>query len=159
MDNQLLVTFCILNVVNVIVQTVKSLATIRCGKCMAALINAGAYGLYTVVTVYILCDLPLLWKAMIVALCNLVGVFAVKLVEEKARKDKLWKVEATVCYGDTETVRAELLAAELTCNYIELGDKWTVFNIFCLNKTQSTKAKNVLDAHNAKYFVTESKTL
>lgn len=159
MNWSLLITFCVLNIFNVIVQTIKSIATIRCGKGMAALVNAGAYGLYTVVTVYMLCDLPLLWKAVIVAVCNLVGVFVVKWAEEKARKDKLWKVEATVEHRYTKEVHKDLLAAELTCNYIELGEKWTVFNIFCINKEQSAKAKEVLSAHNAKYFVSESKTL
>ncbi len=159
MDYSLLITFCVLNIVNVIVQTIKSIATIRCGKGMAALINAGAYGLYTIVTVYMLCELPLWWKAGIVALCNLIGVFIVKWAEEKSHKDKLWKVEATVEHRYTEAVRKDLLAVNLECNYIELGQKWTVFNIFCSTKEQSTKAKEVLNLHNAKYFVSESKTL
>ena len=74
----LLWTFIILNVVNVIIQTVKSIATVKCGKGMAAIVNAVAYGLYTVVLVYTVCELPLGLKAAIVALCNLVGVWVVK---------------------------------------------------------------------------------
>ena len=96
MNIELLITFIVLNIVNVIIQTVKSIATIKCGKCWAAAVNAIAYGLYTVVVVYTVCDLPLCLKVTIVALCNLVGVFTVKFIEEKSRKDKLWKVEATI---------------------------------------------------------------
>ena len=40
MDNRLLITFIMLNIVNVIIQTVKSLATVKCGKSVAALVNA-----------------------------------------------------------------------------------------------------------------------
>ena len=47
----LLTLFIILNIVNVIIQTVKSIATIKCGKYMAAFVNAVAYGLYTVVVI------------------------------------------------------------------------------------------------------------
>ena len=84
MDTKLLITFIILNIFNVIIQTVKSLATVKCGKSVASVVNAIAYGLYTIVTVYMLCDLDLWLKALIVALCNLVGVFVVKFFEEKA---------------------------------------------------------------------------
>ena len=93
---ELLIIFIALNIVNVILQTVKSLATVKCGKVAAAIVNAVAYGLYTIVLVYTMCDLPLMWKAAIVAAANFVGVYVVKLIEEKARKDKLWKVEATI---------------------------------------------------------------
>ena len=95
-DNKLLLVFIVLNIANVIIQTVKSLATVKCGKGIAALINAVAYGLYTIVTVYLMCELDLYLKAGIVAVCILVGVYVVKWTEEKARKDKLWKVEATI---------------------------------------------------------------
>ena len=57
MNTELLIIFIALNIVNVIIQTVKSLATVKCGKTVAALVNAIAYGLYTVVVVYIVCDL------------------------------------------------------------------------------------------------------
>ena len=70
----LLITFILLNIANVIIQTIKSIATIKCGKGIAAIVNAVAFGLYTIVTVYMLCELPLWWKAGIVAACNLVGV-------------------------------------------------------------------------------------
>ena len=75
MNWELLFTFIILNIANVIIQTVKSLATVKCSKGVAAVVNAVAYGLYTIVTVYMLCDLELYLKASIVALCNLVGVY------------------------------------------------------------------------------------
>ena len=47
MDTKLLIIFIVLNIFNVIIQTVKSIATVKCGKGAAALINAVAYGLYT----------------------------------------------------------------------------------------------------------------
>ena len=36
---KLLIIFILLNIVNVIIQTVKSLATIKCGKTMASIVN------------------------------------------------------------------------------------------------------------------------
>ena len=37
--NELLVVFIVLNAINVIIQTIKSLCTINCGKTVAALVN------------------------------------------------------------------------------------------------------------------------
>lgn len=155
---ELLLTFIILNIANVIIQTVKSLATIKCGKTVAALVNAVAYGLYTVVIVYTNADLDLWIKVVVVAVANLVGVYVVKFFEEKSRKDKLWKVEATVPYDEYETVDFNLTNLYLPHNYILLGEKYAIFNIYCATQKDSEFAKKVLDKFNAKYFVSEAKT-
>ena len=159
MNIQLLLTFITLNILNVIIQTIKSIATVKCGKGIASIINAVAYGLYTIVTVYMMCELPLMWKAGIVALCNLIGVYVVKWGEEKSRKDKLWKVEATVqkCYA--EELHYALKNVGLPHNYIENIGQYAVFNIYCATQKESLEAKHYLDRYKAKYFVSESKNL
>ena len=159
MEMKLLVLFIVMNIVNVVIQTIKSIATIKCGKTAAAIVNAVAYGLYTYIVVLTMCDLPLLAKCLIVAGANFVGVYVVKLFEEKARKDKLWKVEATVLRGWTKELHAKLVEVEIPHNYLENVGKYTLFNIFCETQAQSAKAKAILDNYNAKYFVSESKTL
>lgn len=156
---ELLITFIALNILNVIIQTVKSIATVKCGKTVAAIINAIAYGLYTVVTVYMMCELPLMWKAGIVALCNLIGVWVVKWAEEKARKDKLWKVEATVnTMEEAQEIVALLADAKIPHNYIDIN-RYVLINCYCSTQKQSHNVKAVLDLYNAKYFVSESKNL
>jgi hypothetical protein len=158
--NGFLMVFVILNIVNVVIQTIKSIATIKCGAIGAAAINALAYGLYTVVVVYMNADgLGIFWKAIIIGVCNLIGVYAVKLIEAKSRKDKLWKVEATVYEAYTESLHKDLNANNLSHNYIENVGKYSVFNIYCETQEDSQKAKIVLDYHKAKYFVSESKIL
>lgn len=159
MNTELLIIFIALNIVNVIIQTVKSLATVKCGKTVAAVINAVAYGLYTVVVVYTVCDLPLWLKVVVVGSCNLVGVFVVKWGEEKARKDKLWEVRATVYEPYTESLHHDLESAGIPHNYIPNIGKYTIFNIYCETQAESKRVKDLLDYHKAKYFVSESKTL
>ena len=157
---KLLVLFIVLSVVNVILQTFKSLATVKCGKVGAALVNATAYGLYTVVLVYTNADFPLWEKVLVTAVCNLVGVYIVKAIEEKARKDKLWKVETTVNSDDTFKVRLALRDAGLSYSVISTNTKErSVFNIYCPTKKESEKVKEILGNFDAKYFVTERKSL
>ena len=159
MDWNLFWIFVVLNVVNVVIQTVKSIATIKCGRVPAAVINAVAYGLYTIVVVYTVCELPLWLKATVVAVANLVGVYIVKLLEEKKRKDKLWKVEATIPHTHTDQLHYELKVRGIPHNFIEDVGRYTVFNIYCETQKESAIAKVVLDQYQAKYFVSESKTL
>ena len=157
--NGFLMVFVILNVLNVIIQTVKSIATIKCGAWSAAAINALAYGLYTVVVVYMSADgLGLLWKAVIIGLANLFGVYIVKLIEQKKRKDKLWKVEGTVTRTKISKLDSELDTAQIPHNYVIAG-KYGIFNCYCATQKESATIKALFDKYGAKYFATESKTL
>ena len=162
MDTKLLLVFIVLNIANVIIQTVKSIATVKCGKAVAAIINAVAYGLYTIVTVYLMCELDLYLKAGIVALCNLVGVYVVKLIEEKARKDKLWKVEATIqnLIYFTDYIKTECEKNKIPYSILNVENvDYVVFNFYCATQEKSRIVKQICDGCNAKYFVSESKTL
>ena len=159
MDIKLLLVFVGLNIINVILQTVKSIATVKCGKGMAALVNAVAFGLYTIVSVYPLCDLPLLLKAAIVAVCNLVGVYVVKLIEEKARKDKLWKIEMAIPKWQNIAVLSNRIKWCGVSFYKVEADDWVMFNCYC--KTQSaTRAMTILAKEfNGKISAYESQAL
>lgn len=157
--NGFLLVFIVLNIINVVIQTVKSIATIKCGAWAAASINAIAYGLYTVVVVYMNADgLGLFWKAVIIGVANLLGVYVVKLVETKKRKDKLWKVECTVARTDISLLDESLNKIHIPHNYVVAG-RYGIFNCYCATQTESVLVKDILDIFEAKYFVSESKTL
>lgn len=155
---KLLILFIIMNVLNVVIQTVKSIATIKCGKMGAAVVNAIAYGLYTYIVVLTMCDLPLLAKCIIVALANFVGVYAVKWGEEKARKDKLWKVELAcplVHYDDLHNLLKEY---HIPHNFTYVG-KWVMFNCYCMTQTDTTIVIDLGKKRECKFSAYESKTL
>lgn len=155
----LLLIFIILNVVNVLIQTVKSIVTVKGNKYSASIINALAYGLYTVVVVYMVCELPLYLKAIIIGLANLIGVFVVKFIEEKKRKDKLWKVEVSIPYYCTDELHQCLRKEHISHNFITNIGKYTIFNCYCESKYESELVKKILNNFNAKFFVSESKVL
>ena len=159
---KLLMLFIVMNVLNVVIQTIKSICTIKCGKAVAAIVNALAYGLYTYIIVLTNCDLPLLAKCLIVASANFVGVYVVKFFEEKARKDKLWKVECTVPAhrGKSVIQTMDTKIPTIPYNYIDIG-KYYIFNFYCETQTQSKALKDYFELTNVpiKYFVSESKSL
>lgn len=159
----MLILFILLTIANVIIQTIKSIATIKCGKTAAALVNAVAYGLYTYVVFFTACEgIDLHAKAAITALANLVGVYVVKLFEEKARKDKLWKVEATVqnMVHFTDYIQKECEKHLIPYSIINVENvNYVVFNFYCATQEKSRIVKQICDGCNAKYFVSESKSL
>lgn len=157
MNMQLFITFIIFNIINVIIQTIKSIATIKCGKVMAAIINALAYGLYTYIVILMVCELPTLVKASVIAFCNLVGVFLVKWLEEKTRKDKLWKVEVTVPAEYTKAI--DSLLVDIPHSYIKISYKYTLFNFYCATQKESAEVKEIIADYNGRYFASETKIL
>ena len=150
--------FALCTAVNVILSTIKSILTVKGGKLSASFINALTYGFYSYVIVLTSADgMPIWLKMAITAVCNFVGVYLVKWIEEKARKDKLWKVELTVPTKYTNTIDFDL--HDVPHSYIELSDKHTLFNFYCATQKESAKVKAIANQYEAKYFVAASKHL
>lgn len=156
---KLLIIFIVLSVLNVVLNTVKSLVTVNGGKIAAAAINAITFFVYTYVIIYTNSDLPMLTKASITALCNFIGVYIVKLIEEKVRKDKLWEVKMTLPKDSPwQEIIKQFEAKFIPCNYIDIN-KYILINCYCATQKESKAVKEILDFHGAKHFVSESKTL
>ena len=157
--NNLIVIFTALTIVNVVFSTIKSIVTIKGGAFAASLISALYYGYYNIVLIYTVADFPLWQKVVVTFGCNLVGVFAVKYAEEKSKKDKLWKVEATVnTMEEAKEIISLLKEKRIPCNYVDIN-RYVLINCYCATQKQSAGVKNILDLYNAKYFATESKNL
>lgn len=156
--NNLIVIFTALTIVNVVFSTIKSIVTIKGGAFSASLISALYYGYYNIVLIYTVADFPLWQKVIVTFGCNLVGVFAVKYAEEKARKDKLWRVESTIKPDKKDVFEAYCKENDIPYNYVNI-EKYILFNFYCATQQESGKVKKLLDAHDAKYFVNESKNL
>ena len=161
--NTFLWIFIILNVVNVVIQTIKTIVTVSGTPFSAAVINAVTFAIYTVVVVFMNADgLGVFWKAVIIGVVNFIGVYVVKLIEVKNRKDKLWKVEATIkAQGhniEYDDCVIALKMAGIPFNWID-ANKYIILNCYCETKQQSETVKKILTAYNAKYFVSETKML
>lgn len=159
---QVLVMFVVLNLFNVVIQTIKSIATIKCGKTVAALVNALAYGVYTFVVVGMNDGtMSIYLRAAIVAVSNLLGVYVVKWIEEKRQKERLWKIELAVpaLSEDERLILKKLYASEgIPCNYVPCG-QWTMFNCYCATKEQVKFMRAQAKKNNAKISAYESKIL
>ena len=158
MNIELLITFIILSIINVIFSTVRSIVTIKGNKVTASFISGGYFAFYNIMLLYTVADFPMWQKCIITFVCNVIGVFIVKFIEEKSRKDKLWKVEATIPRAEASRLINYLENSELSYNYVDIY-KYSLFNFYCPTQKESASVKELLDNFHAKYFVSESKTL
>mgnify|MGYP000182235292 FL=1 len=153
-----LITFIALSIINVVFSTIRSITTIKSGKTVASLISGGYFAFYNIMLIYTVADFPMWEKCLITFICNVVGVWIVKFIEEKMQKDKLWKVEATIPRAEASRLINYLENSELSYNYVDIY-KYYLFNFYCPTQKESASVKELLDNFHAKYFVSESKTL
>ena len=154
-----LLIFLFLSIINVIFSTVRSITTIKSGKVIASLVSGGYYAFYNIMLIYTVANFPMWEKCLITFICNLIGVWFVKWVEEKMRKDKLWKVEVTVPNEQVESLLADCLYMNIEHYSYWDAYKYKVFNFYCATQKESAEVRELLKNYNVKYFVTESKAL
>ena len=151
--------FIIATIVNVSLSTIRALCTIKGGKMLSAVTNAVCYGFYPLVIMLTAQGtVDILVNMAITAIVNFVCVYLIKLAEEKARKDKLWKVEATIPRTLITKLDSELYTEHISHNYVTTQN-YGIFNCYCATQEESMAVKKLLTKYEAKYFVSESKTL
>ena len=152
--------FVILNFINVLVNTARSLVTIKGGKWLASIANAICYGYYTIIIVITATyEMPLAIKCVAVAVVNFIGVFTIKFCEEKMQKDKMWIYNATakVCNDELKGVINLLKSAEIKLVYSKVTDNLYTMQIFSNTQKESEMIKSILDNYNIKYCAIETK--
>lgn len=156
-----IIIFTVATVINITLSTIRSLCTIKGGKWLSALTNALCYGFYPLIVMLTAKDSVTIWANMIItAVANFICVWLIKYIEEKARKDKLWKFECTIFKNELPRLQ-ELLKlgfSDIPYNYIDI-DKYYIVNFYCATQQQSVDIQNLFEQCNfkVKYFVSESK--
>ena len=151
-----LITFIILSIINVIFSTIRSITTIKGDKFTASVISGAYFAFYNIMLIYTVADFPMWQKCVITFICNVIGVYIVKYIEEKARKDKLWAIRFTVKDNEREEVINDLKEKEVPYYYHIVGNH-TVFETFCNSQKETLKVKEIVEKFNAKYFISENR--
>ena len=160
MDIGLLVGFVILTVVNVILQTARTIITVKGGLFWSSVISSVAFGFYTIMIVWTICDLPMWLKATITAIANFAGTYLVKYVEMKVRKQRLWLVDVVIFKKNLEYAKKFLNESGIQFSEMPISNSEShVFHIYSNTQDESRRIRELLKKFNAKYVVVESKSL
>ena len=156
MNMNFLLLYCGLALLNVIIQTIKSLCTVKCSTFVSACVNAIAYGLYVYVIFFTNAEgLSLFMKAVITAAANFTGVYiANSLFDKIFNQEVAWKVDVSIQNIDAPAFIEELNQKDI--EWFEGGhyNDWTCFSVFCPTKYYSKMLKDILP-QNAKYNISE----
>lgn len=153
--------FSLCSLVNVMLNTVKTIVMYRNEKISSATINAITYGFYTVIVVLMAGEMPLYLKIIITAATNFIGVYLSMMIMDKLRKDKLWKIEATIPSSEVERMELACVHYNISHSRIEVDPlhTHTLFIFYCPTQKHSAVVREMLKDYDAKYFVSESKNL
>lgn len=154
----MLVLFFIVSLTNVMLQTTKTILTVKSTRLAAALINAIAFGFYTIV-IRLITDVPLVWSASLTVVANLFGVYLSLCLLDKFKKDKLWKITITCNLKDSLPITNELLHYKIgyTLANVFYGEEiLNELNIYSKNQKESQIVKEILENFKIKHHITEA---
>ena len=155
---KLIITYLIFQTIYVILNTLTSIFKIKSGKLVASLSSAICYAFYVYVLIYTMADFPDYIKAILTAVTNFVGVWVSMYILERLKKDKLWKIEATIKANQTdlEWLVGRFTKDKISFNMLTTWDnKEIIVNIYSKNQKESKLIKGLLDQVNAKYTIYE----
>lgn len=160
MNISLFITFFALSIVNVFLQTAKTLVMIKTdNKHIASVTQAIVFAFYTIVIVYTNCELSLALKCLVCGLANLIGselsYTVINPIMARFKKDKLWRVEATIRNTLAEEAENLFHKNNLSYTFIPTSGERVVVFLYCKSQKESLWAKKSLDSLSAKYFVTQ----
>ena len=148
MNMNFLLLYCALCFVNVVIQTLKSLCTIKCKTFVSACINALAYGIYTYVIFFTNAEgLSLFGKACITAIANFTGVYLANFMFNKLfTKEVSWTVSVSIPSDTVCEVLSALDLSHLIYNYHgeNSDNKYVLLTVFCPTKQDSAKLAEIL---------------
>lgn len=150
---KIIIAFFVAQLINVILNTLKAVITIKGGKTWASITNAIAYGFNTVV-IKSLVEVDLGIALIITVVTNLVGVQIGLILLEKARKDQLWKITVTVQSEDLKAFETDLMSHDISfITYETKWNKYKVVDIFAKQKADSKLIKTIFNSYKIKYTI------
>ena len=151
--------FFILNLLNVMLCTAKSILTVKSTRGIATIINAVAYGYYAMIIKQI-GDQDLIVVVIATIIANLIGVYFSLWLLDKFKKDKLWVVRIAVTMTDYLNLKEELISDGLGFNEYVITTKYgesVGMDIFSHNQKESQELRELLEKYKVKYYIIESR--
>jgi uncharacterized protein YebE (UPF0316 family) len=146
--------FIILQVVNVILSTIKSIVLIKGSKWGSIIANTIYFGVYTAVLKQISAIDNLLLLVIITMLANFFGTWAGIAITEKLRKADLWTIKAIVKTEYLKDFKQALNESGLMyISYQTTWDEYSAVDIFSESRAQSEAVKPILTKFNTRYSI------
>lgn len=149
--------FFLLQLVNVILSTMRSILTIKSSKHVAAIINAVSYTFYSAV-VKLITSQDMTIIIAVTFLTNIIGVYIATAILKKMEKEKLWRISIVAEKKKIQKFHNELIQNQKSIkSFISQLDDDNLYSIDVLSETQadSLLIKELIDKYHLKYHIME----
>ena len=152
-----MVLFVILNLINVILGTMRSILTVKASPTVAMLINTISYTFYAGI-VKMTSGQSMAIVLITTAFTNIIGVYIAKWLVSLKHKDKLWVVDVTTQKFNRYNLANDLSIFKIQFSVFNINNSNLVnFRIYSYTQLDSKRIKRILDRYNVKYNITETK--
>lgn len=147
-----IVLFFVLNLINVILGTMRSILTVKSTPFVSMIINTVSYTFYSGI-VKLVSGQDMIVVLVTTALTNIIGVYIARFILDKAKKDKLWRITATI--PNRKDCEEIISALSKKASVIYKGEGVELVDIYSKTQGESTVIKEVLAPYKVKYSVVE----
>lgn len=154
--NDGIVLFTVLQFINVVISTLKSILTINGSRVTAAIINAVSYTFYAII-VKLISEQTFFVIIIVTFLTNILGVYLAKYIVDITKKERLWVITCTIKNHIKDNIELELKKQHIGYTSINAEHSRYLLYIFAYSKEQSAISFKMLKQYNIPYSVTENK--
>lgn len=147
--------FVIIQLINVVLSTIKSILTVSGSRWTAAIINAISYTFGAVVT-KLITEQNVSIVITVTLFTNIIGVYFAKWILDKTKKERLWSIVSTIKSDDKDKIETELLRRGIQFTLVPAANERYHVTLFSYSKGESLLIKEVLESVKAKYYITEN---
>ena len=149
-----IILFIILQVINVILSTVKSIVLIKGHKWGTVVANTIYFGVYTAVLKQLTAIDDIFMLVVITMAANFIGTWIGIEVTEKLRKADLWTINTVVKAEYLKDYKKALNEANIKyISYQTTWDECSAVDIFSESRAESKTIKKILDQFKVKYSI------
>ena len=159
-----IIVFFILQLVNVIFGTIRSIVTNSGTKLAASIVNAVSFT-FSAAIVKMMTQQDMLVVIAATFITNMIGVYIAMWILDKVKKDRLWRITVTIPIDtnalDTRAVTESLDDYKISYT-VYIGNGVKVIDIYSKTQGESSLIKEILSKYDKKikYFISQmDKTL
>jgi hypothetical protein len=155
--DKVIIVFIVCSLINVILSTLKTLIMVNAGRTSSIIINAVCYGFYTLV-VKQLSSVDYITAVVVTIGANVVGVWISYVIMDIFKKDKVWRITATL-KNEKEYEDCVAKLNKYNIGHTPITATRSI-DIYSYNQKESGIIKTILNNYDYKYFIQEmQKTL
>lgn len=151
-----IIIYVIIQIINVVISTVKSIMTVNGSKEIAAIVSAISYT-FGAIIIKLVSKQEFVVVIAVTFFTNLIGVYIAKYILDKVKKERLWTFSATIKGNKEDEIQELLKLRNIKYVLLDAKNNRSFVNIFSRSKGESTMIKEILEEVGAKYNVIEAR--